>query len=172
MLMNTAGSSDAVSEISAQLTEVLTRARVADGVVAYVQAPVAEAVAEHCSDDRVPAEEPAEASADADADVPAGGLGQEEDDLALSSPVADAFDGIDDLAPGLHDLSVDRLIIGGVDEARAVYHTAMAGLACNFDVVVLADGVIGADGQPVDWLEAAVVDGAVVSAAAQTWLRM
>ena len=129
ILMNTAGSGDALSEISAQLTEVLNRARVADGVVAYLQAPAPEAGA----------------GQGAGADLPAGGLGQTEDDLALSSEVADAFDGIDDLA---------------------------AGLACNFDVVVLADGVIAADGRPVDWAETAAGDGAVLSDAAQTWLRM
>ncbi|GAA1365804.1 hypothetical protein CJ198_09635 [Brevibacterium luteolum] len=156
MLMNTAGSGDALSEISAQLTEVLNRARVADGVVAYLRAPAPEAGA----------------GSGADADSPAGGLGQTEDDLALSSEVADAFDGIDDLAAGLHDLAIDRLIIGGIDVDRSVYHTAMAGLACNFDVVVLKDGVIAADGQPVDWADAAAGDGAVLSDAAQTWLRM
>lgn len=39
----------------------------------------------------------------------------DEEDLVLRSGSPDIFEGVDDLAAGLHDLSVDRIIIAGAD---------------------------------------------------------
>lgn len=39
----------------------------------------------------------------------------DEEDLVLRSEKSDVFDGIRDLAPGLHDMGVDRIVIAGGD---------------------------------------------------------
>src|SRR5699024_3255523 len=148
----------------------------------------------------------------------------DEEDLVLRSDNPDIFEGINDLAPGLHDMAVDRIVIAGADDALgAVYASAMAALVCNFDVIVLselcesiislapglhdmavdriviagADDALGAvyasamaalvcnfdgsvlsdsttdhDGEPVDWMDAAEEAGAMVKKTADTWLRM
>ncbi|WP_169253536.1 hypothetical protein [Brevibacterium sp. 'Marine'] len=138
----------------------------------------------------------------------------DEEDLVLRSESPDVFEGVDDLAAGLHDLSVDRIIIAGADATAAtpgadatvaepdagtggdatdpaaqaegdvdagtssastpgaVYASAMAGLVCNFDVVVLSDSTTDPDGKLVTWGDAAVGAGAMVKKTADTWLRM
>ncbi|KAB1948866.1 hypothetical protein [Brevibacterium linens] len=147
----------------------------------------------------------------------------DEEDLVLRSESPDVFEGIDDLAAGLHDLSVDRIIIAGADATSAtpgadatsatpgadantgepgagagsdatdpaaeaggdadasassastpgaVYASAMAGLVCNFDVVVLSDSTTDPDGKLVTWGDAAAGAGAMVKKTADTWLRM
>ncbi|SMX83583.1 hypothetical protein [Brevibacterium linens] len=156
----------------------------------------------------------------------------DEEDLVLRSESPDVFEGIDDLAAGLHDLSVDRIIIAGADATSAtpgtdatsatpgadatsatpgadantgepgagagsdatdpaaeaggdadasassastpgaVYASAMAGLVCNFDVVVLSDSTTDPDGKLVTWGDAAADAGAMVKKTADTWLRM
>ena len=48
----------------------------------------------------------------------------------------------------------------------------MAGLVCNFDVIVLSDSVIDAEGVPVTWMAAAEEAGAMVKRTEDTWLRM
>lgn len=110
--------------------------------------------------------------------------GPDEDDLVIRSDVPDVFEGVDDLAAGLHDLAVDRLVIAGADAGPgAVWSTAMAGLVCNFDVIVLSDAVLGIEADPeagpgdgaaagVDWFPAAEDAGAMVKRTADTWLRM
>src|SRR5699024_3765174 len=53
----------------------------------------------------------------------------DEEDLVLRSDNPDIFEGINDLAPGLHDMAVDRIVITGADDALgAVYASAMAAL--------------------------------------------
>lgn len=42
----------------------------------------------------------------------------DEEDLVLRSEKSDVFDGIRDLAPGLHDMGVDRIVIAGGDVRR------------------------------------------------------
>src|SRR5699024_4599869 len=42
-----------------------------------------------------------------------------EDDLVLRSDGPDIFEGVDDLAAGLHDMAVDRIIIAGADASGA-----------------------------------------------------
>lgn len=101
----------------------------------------------------------------------------DEEDLVLRSDSPDVFEGVDDLAAGLHDLSVDRVIIAGADASSAgtpgaVYASAMAGLVCNFDVVVLSDSTTDPDGNLVAWGDAAADAGAMVKKTADTWLRM
>ena len=97
----------------------------------------------------------------------------DEEDLVLRSDNPDIFEGINDLAPGLHDMAVDRIVIAGADDAPgAVYASAMAALVCNFDVIVLSDSTTDLDGEPVDWMDAAEEAGAMVKKTADTWLRM
>ncbi len=138
----------------------------------------------------------------------------DEEDLVLRSESSDVFEGVDDLAAGLHDLSVDRIVIAGADATTgvpgadvstgargvgtadsesgpaaqaggdvdastssastpgAVYASAMAGLVCNFDVVVLSDSTTDPDGNLVTWGDAAAKAGAMVKKTADTWLRM
>lgn len=129
----------------------------------------------------------------------------DEEDLVLRSESPDVFEGVDDLAAGLHDLSVDRIIIAGADASTvepgtgagevttepaaqaegdadagtssagtpgAVYASAMAGLVCNFDVVVLFDSTTDPDGNLVAWGDAAADAGVMVKKTADTWLRM
>src|SRR5699024_2369495 len=95
------------------------------------------------------------------------------EDLVLRSDNPDIFEGINDLAPGLHDMAIDRIVIAGADDAPvAVYASAMAALVCNFDVTVLSDSTTDLDGEPVDWMDAAEEAGAMVKNTADTWLRM
>ncbi|MDN5806707.1 MAG: hypothetical protein L0I80_01585 [Brevibacterium sp.] len=107
----------------------------------------------------------------------------DEEDLVLRSESPDVFDGISDLAPGLHDMAIDRIVIAGGDITSgdadgaedvpgSVRASAMAALVCNFDVIVLSDAVIDPDGQPVTWLSGAEDAGAMVKKTADTWLRM
>lgn len=97
----------------------------------------------------------------------------DEEDLVLRSDNPDIFEGIDDLAAGLHDMAVDRIVIAGGDAAPgAVYASAMAALVCNFDVIVLSDSTTDPTGEPVDWTDAAEEAGAMVKKTADTWLRM
>ncbi|MGC2939631.1 MULTISPECIES: hypothetical protein [unclassified Brevibacterium] len=110
----------------------------------------------------------------------------DEEDLVLRSEIPDVFEGIDDLAAGLHDLSVDRVIIAGADATTAaaddsapsvgapgaVYASAMAALVCNFDVIILADSTTDPDGELVTWGDVAANAGAMVKKTADTWLRM
>lgn len=99
--------------------------------------------------------------------------GPDEEDLVLRSDNPDIFEGVEDLAAGLHDMAVDRIVIAGLDDdPGAVWASAMAGLVCNFDVIVLSDSVIDADGVPVAWMAAAEEAGAMVKRTEDTWLRM
>ena len=127
----------------------------------------------------------------------------DEEDLVLRSESPDVFEGISDLAPGLHDMAIDRIVIaggditsedadgedsqGGADDSDpagapdpaddgdvpgSVRASAMAALVCNFDVIVLSDSVIDAEGQPVTWLDEAEDAGAMIKKTGDTWLRM
>lgn len=97
----------------------------------------------------------------------------DEEDLVLRSDNPDIFEGVSDLAAGLHDMAVDRIVIAGGDDAPgAVYASAMAALVCNFDVIVLSDSTTDPKGELVDWMPAAEEAGAMVKKTADTWLRM
>lgn len=100
-------------------------------------------------------------------------FGPDEEDLVLRSENPDVFEGVGDLAPGLHDMAVDRIVIaGGDDGPGSVWASAMAALVCNFDVIILSDAVIDSEGQSVSWMGAAEEAGAVIKKTADTWLRM
>ena len=74
----------------------------------------------------------------------------DEEDLVLRSEKSDVFDGIRDLAPGLHDMGVDRIVIAGGD-VRAAEASDDGDGANDSDEVVDADDsadsdeVVGAD---------------------------
>lgn len=100
-------------------------------------------------------------------------FGPDEEDLVLRSDNPDIFEGVEDLAAGLHDMAVDRIVVAGVDDSPgAVWASAMAALVCNFDVIVLSDSVVDADGNPVAWAADAEAAGAMVKRTEDTWLRM
>lgn len=99
-------------------------------------------------------------------------FGTAEEELVLVSQAPDAFEGVEELAPGLDDLGVERLLMAGGDGRGAVYETAMAALVLGFQVVLLSDGVLTAEGEPAGWLGEAEAAGAVVKAAEDVWLKM
>lgn len=99
-------------------------------------------------------------------------FGTGEDELVLVTGNADAFEGIEELAPGLGDLGVNRVIVAGGDARGAVQETAMAALVLGFEVILLADGVFAGDGEQVGWLPDAEAAGAVVKASGDVWLKM
>lgn len=68
----------------------------------------------------------------------------DEEDLVLRSEKSDVFDGIRDLAPGLHDMGVDRIVIAGGDIASG---DAAGGDTDGSDD---ADGAADADTQDGD----------------------
>ncbi|GAA2003839.1 isochorismatase family protein [Brevibacterium samyangense] len=151
LVMNTETSRPATAEVTEQLGDIVMRARTTGGVLVFVSAPVKDAGPE---------------------DQPESVFVVDEEELGLVSPTSDAFDGIDDLAPGLHDLGVDRIVIGGVDAQWAVKDTAMAALALNFDVIVLRDATVTEQGPPVGWFTDAESHGCMVKDTKDTWLRM
>lgn len=173
MLLNTEESRTATKEIVPALDRLVRRARATGGVVVILSTDgrVAEAPAAEDEAEIVDFEDGEEE------DLPEGPqpdsiVGVTLDDLGLVTSTPDAFDGIDDLAAGLHDTAVDRLVFLGVDVDHAVYSTAMAGLALNFDVIICTDGVVDEDGEPVSWLADAEREGAMVKACEDVWLRM
>ena len=162
--------------------QILSRARGADGVVVFVTAPAHQPAYEAPDED-------AEAVDSAGANAPGGAAAAAvrkaaewagkpapvqppADDLVLASEVPDVFDGVEDLATGLQAMNIDRVVIGGVDQSRAVEHTVMAALVLGFEATVLADALVGADGAEVQWLETAAGAGARIADSADTWLRM
>lgn len=97
----------------------------------------------------------------------------DDEDLVLRSGSPDVFEGVGDLAAGLHDMAVDRIVIAGGDGVHeAVYASAMAALVCNFDVIVLSDSVTDPEGEAVAWIPEAEDAGAMIKKTADTWLRM
>lgn len=172
---------DHLADAQTPLAQILGRARFAQGVIAFVTAPLdADAngeAAASCAERRVGNGSAADWAAGLVEDLygdagPTMAVAPAEDDLVLESQLADAFDGVDELAQGLHEMNVDRIIIGGADLRGALHETALAALACNFDLVVLADASVDDAGGQVEWLDEAAEVGAVVRPAAETWLRM
>ena len=95
-------------------------------------------------------------------------VGTTADELVLVSEVPDAFEGIEDLAEGLDDLGVDRIIVAGSNARGALLDSSAAALVIGFELTVVADGIVGA-GEWVAELEAA---GAVVKNGTDVWLKM
>ncbi|MCF2586623.1 hypothetical protein [Brevibacterium sp. UCMA 11752] len=71
----------------------------------------------------------------------------DEEDLVLRSEKPDVFDGIRDLAPGLHDMGIDRIVIAGGDVSTVASFDAVD----TADVDVDDDADVADDaGAPVD----------------------
>ncbi|WP_349826775.1 hypothetical protein [Brevibacterium litoralis] len=160
LVVNTEADRPAAAQVTEVLGDIVSRARMTGGVLIFLSAPVPDAGPE---------------------DTTTSVYEVGEDELGIASAEADAFDGIDDLAPGLHDLGVDRIVLGGVDAIPqggapggrgAVYQTAMAGLALNFDVIVLGDATVTEMGPPVQWGDEAEAEGVMVRPTRDVWLRM
>lgn len=84
------------------------------------------------------------------------------DTLVVHSKVPDVFDGVDDLAPGLESMGVDRVIFVGDVTDEAVDQTATAAIVLGFDAVIVAE--------TSEHVEQAVESGAQIST--DVWLRM
>ncbi|WP_167854469.1 hypothetical protein [Brevibacterium sp. S111] len=70
----------------------------------------------------------------------------DEEDLVLRSNGPDVFEGVDDLAAGLHDMAVDRIIIAGADDtAEAPSASASASASADTDADAPADADADAD---------------------------
>ncbi|MCG7301543.1 MULTISPECIES: hypothetical protein [Brevibacterium] len=144
------------------LIQLLGKARMADGVIAYVTAPAEESAFA----------EPVEGAAPVAAEPTA-------DDLILASPTPDAFESYDDLALGLQDMGIERLIVAGADSAPdaegrgAVWATAAAALAHQFSVVFVESAVVlPSTGDRPAWMHDAFQLGAVEKPAEDIWLKM
>ena len=144
------------------LIQLLGKARMADGVIAYVTAPAEESAFA----------EPVEGAAPVAAEPTA-------DDLILASPTPDAFESYDDLALGLQDMGIERLIVAGADSAPdaegrgAVWATAAAALAHQFSVVFVESAVVlPSTGDRPAWMHDAFQLGAVGKPAEDIWLKM
>ncbi len=144
------------------LIQLLGKARMADGVIAYVTAPAEESAF------AAPVEGAAPVAAEPTAD-----------DLILASPTPDAFEAYDDLALGLQDMGIERLIVAGADSAPdaegrgAVWATAAAALAHQFSVVFVESAVVlPSTGDRPAWMHDAFQLGAVEKPAEDIWLKM
>ncbi|MDK8346022.1 isochorismatase family protein [Brevibacterium sp. UMB1308A] len=84
------------------------------------------------------------------------------DTLVVHSDVPDVFDGVDDLAPGLESMGVDRMIFVGDSTDEAIDQTATAAIVLGFDAVIVAESS--------EHVQQAVESGAQVST--DVWLRM
>lgn len=144
------------------LIQLLGKARMADGVIAYVTAPAEESAFA----------EPVEGAAPVAAEPTA-------DDLILASLTPDAFEAYDDLALGLQDMGIERLIVAGADSAPdaegrgAVWATAAAALAHQFSVVFVESAVVlPSTGDRPAWMHDSFQLGAVEKPAEDIWLKM
>ena len=144
------------------LIQLLGKARMADGVIAYVTAPAEESAFA----------EPVEGAAPVAAEPTA-------DDLILASATPDAFESYDDLALGLQDMGIERLIVAGADSAPdaegrgAVWATVAAALAHQFSVVFVESAVVlPSTGDRPAWMHDAFQLGAVEKPAEDIWLKM
>ena len=95
-------------------------------------------------------------------------LGTTEDELVLVSEAPDAFEGIEDLAEGLDDLGVDRIIVAGSNARGALLESSAAALAIGFELTLVRDGI----DDPGDWVAELEAAGAVVKSGADVWLKM
>lgn len=95
-------------------------------------------------------------------------LGTTEDELVLVSAAPDAFEGVEDLAEGLDDLGVDRIIVAGSNARGAVLESSAAALAIGFELTVVRDGIV----ESGEWIEELEAAGAVVKSGADVWLKM
>jgi len=155
------------------LVDLIARARGVGGVIVHV----AEQVAQDSTD--AEAAETAETADDETAPQPQidSVVGTREDELVLVSSVPDAFEGVEDLAEGLDDLGVDRIILAGSNGRGALEQSGYAALAIGFELVVVRDGLgegtaelAAASG--ADWPAQLEAAGAVLKDGADVWLKM
>ena len=110
-------------------------------------------------------------------------VGTREDELVLVSAVPDAFEGVEDLAEGLDDLGVDRIILAGSNVRGGLEQSGYAALAIGFELVVVRDGLgegaadregaaDPAAASGADWPAQLEAAGAVLTAGADVWLKM
>lgn len=104
-------------------------------------------------------------------------VGTREDELVLVSAVPDAFEGVEDLAEGLDDLGVDRIILAGSNVRGGLQQSGYAALAIGFELVVVRDGLGEGAADPAaasgaDWQAQLEAAGAVLTAGADVWLKM
>ena len=104
-------------------------------------------------------------------------VGTREDELVLVSAVPDAFEGVEDLAEGLDDLGVDRIILAGSNVRGGLEQSGYAALAIGFELVVVRDGLGEGAADPAaasgaDWQAQLEAAGAVLTAGADVWLKM
>lgn len=110
-------------------------------------------------------------------------VGTREDELVLVSAVPDAFEGVEDLAEGLDDLGVDRIILAGSNVRGGLQQSGYAALAIGFELVVVRDGLgegaadregaaDPAAASGADWPAQLEAAGAVLTAGADLWLKM
>ena len=143
MIIDPAARGEQTAEVEQAIAQLVQRVRLVGGVLVQVLDA---------------GEEAAEVSA----------VGAGEDDLIVDSDVPDAFEGVDDLADGLHDMAIDRVIITGFD-GEAAQATALGALASDLEVVVAPDAIAGdTDGLA----EALEPFGGIARASAEIWLRM
>ena len=160
------------------LIDLVDRARGVGGVIVHVAdrsvddvADAADASGATDAVDEADAARAADTDAADDADVQPqidSVVGTTTDELVLVSAVPDAFEGVDDLAEGLDDLGVDRIIIAGSNARGALLESAAAALAIGFELTVVRDGI----GEPGEWVEELEAAGAVVKSGADVWLKM
>lgn len=84
------------------------------------------------------------------------------DTLVVHSKVPDVFDGVDDLAPGLESMGVDRVIFVGDVADEAIDQTATAAIVLGFEAAIVAE--------TSEHVEQAVESGAQIGT--DVWLRM
>lgn len=110
-------------------------------------------------------------------------VGTREDELVLVSAVPDAFEGVEDLAEGLDDLGVDRIILAGSNVRGGLEQSGYAALAIGFELVLVRDGLgegtadregaaDPAAASGADWPAQLEAAGAVLTAGADVWLKM
>jgi nicotinamidase-related amidase len=161
------------------LLDLVARVRGAGGVIVHV--------AQAAQDTGQATQDSAEAAAGSDDAVAPPRIdsvvGTREDELVLVSAVPDAFEGVEDLAEGLDDLGVDRIILAGSNVRGGLEQSGYAALAIGFELVVVRDGLGEgtADGEGAadpaaasgaDWPAQLEAAGAVLTAGADVWLTM
>lgn len=145
------------------LIDLADRARGVGGVIVHVADRAVEDGAVEDGADRADDAEDADVQPQIDSV-----LGTTADELVLVSALPDAFEGVEDLAEGLDDLGVDRIIIAGSNARGAVLESAAAALAIGFELTVVRDGIV----ESGEWIEELEAAGAVVKNGADVWLKM
>jgi len=160
---------DRVRGVGGVIVHVAERAVESGGAGEQAADRAAEGVAEH-------ARAPERTEDVEDGDLEVGDLqpqidsavGTTEDELVLVSGSPDAFEGVEDLAEGLDDLGVDRIIVAGSNARGGLLESSAAALAIGFELTVVRDGLDDSG----EWVAQLEASGAVVKDGADVWLKM